>query len=218
MLINVRLDLTYKDLKLYNNFFFIISRNTRLDPTYKGLTQFSGDEMKNLFLTGEVGVGKSTILENALEGIGLTIGGYITEKIDEGFYRRFVVKSLYDEAEEYTIIKGDIRDKSKEIYVESFEVGLVSILDKSFKNCDIIVMDELGCAEDEISTFTSKVFQILDSSKLVLGVLKEADCNFLNDIRSRGDVKVISIDIENRDHVIKDIKDILSDFINSPYL
>ena len=31
--------------------------------------------MKNLFLTGEVGVGKSTILENALEGIGLTIGG-----------------------------------------------------------------------------------------------------------------------------------------------
>lgn len=128
------------------------------------------------------------------------------------------MKSLYDEAEEYTIIKGDIRDKSKEIYVESFEVGLVSILDKSFKNCDIIVMDELGCAEDEISTFTSKVFQILDSSKLVLGVLKEADCNFLNDIRSRGDVKVISIDIENRDHVIKDIKDILSDFINSPYL
>ena len=51
--------------------------------------------MNNLFLTGKIGVGKSTILKNALKKIDLSVGGYVTERIYEGYYRKYIVKSLY---------------------------------------------------------------------------------------------------------------------------
>ncbi len=79
--------------------------------------------MKNLFLTGKVGVGKSTILKNALKEFDISVGGYITKRIFDGYYRKYTVKSLYDNKEEYTIVRVDSRDNSKEGFMSSFENG-----------------------------------------------------------------------------------------------
>lgn len=169
--------------------------------------------MKNLFLTGKVGIGKSTILQNALKEFNLSIGGYITQRIFEGYYRKYIVKSLYDNMEEYTIVKVDSRDNSKEGFIEAFENGAISILDKSLKYRDLIVLDELGSAENNIDIFTSKVFELLDSPKIVFGVLKDDDCKFLDDIRNRDDVIIIRITEENRDYILEEIVDILKSFM-----
>ena len=134
--------------------------------------------VNNLFLTGKIGVGKSTILKNVLKAMDLSVGGYITTRIFEGYYRRYIVKSLCDTEEEHTIIRVDSRDNSKERFVKAFENGVVSILDKSLENSDLIVLDELGCSESDIIAFTSKVFQLLDSEKIIFGVLKDDDCRF----------------------------------------
>lgn len=168
--------------------------------------------MRNLFLTGKKGIGKSTILKNALKQLNVSIGGYVTERILEGHYTKFIVKSLYDNVEEYTIIKVDTKNNSKKIYKDSFENGLVSILDKSFINRDLIVLDELGCAENNMDLFTSQVFKLLNSEKIVLGVLKDDNCNFLNKIRDRDDVLVIRVTEENRDYIHKEVVEILKGF------
>ena len=169
--------------------------------------------MKNLFLTGKIGVGKSTILKNALKEFDISIGGYITKRIFDGYYRKYMVKSLYDSNEEYTIVRVDSRDNSKEGFISSFENGVVSILDKSLKHRDLIVLDELGCAENNMNMFTSKVFQLLNSNKIVFGVLKDNNCKFLNDIKSRDDVVIIEITEENRDYISKEIIHILKGFM-----
>lgn len=169
--------------------------------------------MNNLFLTGKIGVGKSTILKNVLKAMDLSVGGYITTRIFEGYYRRYIVKSLCDTEEEHTIIRVDSRDNSKERFVKAFENGVVSILDKSLENSDLIVLDELGCSESDIIAFTSKVFQLLDSEKIVFGVLKDDDCRFLNDIKSRNDITIVTITKENRNYVLEEIIDILEKFI-----
>lgn len=172
--------------------------------------------MNNLFLTGEIGIGKSTILKNALnelKELNLSIGGYTTRRVYEGYFRRFMVKPLYGDSEEYTIIRGDSRDRSKEIFIEAFQTNLISILDKSLRYSDLIVLDELGCAENDIDIFTSKVFELLDSSKIIFGVLKDADCTFLNNIRNRADVKVIRVNKNNRNYILKDVVEILRSFI-----
>lgn len=168
--------------------------------------------MNNLFLTGKIGVGKSTILKNALKKIDLSVGGYVTERIFEGYYRKYIVKSLYDNKEKYTIIKVDSRDNSKKSFMEAFENGVVSILDKSLKYRDVIVLDELGPAENDIDIFTSKVFEILDSKKIVFGVLKDDNCKFINDIKDRDDVIVITITEENRDFILEEVVEILKNF------
>ncbi|HLR35340.1 MAG TPA: nucleoside-triphosphatase [Tissierellales bacterium] len=140
----------------------------------------------------------------------------MTEKVDEDNIRTFTVKSLYDGVEEYTIGKINKKNGSKDIYKESFSSGMVSILDKSLKDRDAIVLDELGFMENNIDKFTSKVYELLDSNKIVLGVLKDFNCNFLNNIRARNDVIIVEITKENRDFVIKNILDILKSF-NIPF-
>lgn len=171
----------------------------------------------NLFLTGEIGVGKSTILQNALKEMNISIGGYVTERIFDGYYRKYIVKSLYEDIEQYTIVKVDSRDNSKEGFIESFENGVVSILDKSLKYTDLIILDELGSAENNIDIFTTKIFQLLDSKKIVFGVLKDDNCKFLNDIRNRDDVIIIRITMENRDSILKEIVDILKELYSLNY-
>lgn len=171
--------------------------------------------MNNLFLTGRIGVGKSTILKKALNNINLSIGGYMTDRIFEGPYRRYVARSLKNPSEGYTIVRSDSRNKSKVCFPEAFEKGLVPILDKSLKDDDMIVMDELGSAEDDIDIFTSKVFELLDSKKIVLGVIKDEDCKFLNAIRSRKDVMVIRITEDNRDYIWEEVSHIINGFISA---
>ena len=170
--------------------------------------------MYNLFLTGKIGIGKSTLLKKALKELDFSLGGYTTERIFEGYFRKYIIKSLYDNRTTYTILKVDSRDNSKEHFIDSFERGALSILDKSLKERDLIVLDELGSAENDMNLFTDKVFKLLDSSKIVFGILKENNCDFLNAVMAREDVIVLTITEDNRDYILEDIIDILRGWHN----
>lgn len=168
--------------------------------------------MHNLFLTGEVGIGKSTILRNVIERINLSIGGYITERKTQDYITTFIVKSLYNSMEEHIIANINTINKSKKIYKDSFEIAMSSILENSLKSRDLIVLDELGFMENDIDIFTSKVYKILDSKKPVFGVLKDFDCQFLNNIRSRDDVIILEVTKESRNTILNIVIDVLESF------
>lgn len=168
--------------------------------------------MNNLFLTGEVGVGKSTILKNALEKINLSIGGYITERSIKDNTKSFTIRSLYDGVKTHPIAKSNVEDYSKEIFIDTFEVELPTILDNSLKKRDVIVLDELGFMENDIEKFTSKVYELLDSEKPIFGVLKDYECEFLNNIRNRKDATILEITKENRDFILEEVLDVLNSF------
>jgi len=167
--------------------------------------------LKNLFLTGKKGIGKTTLQKKVLDKLDVSIGGYTTQRLFEGYYRKYVAKSLYDN-KEYPIIRVDSRDDSKVWFHEVFEENLVPLLDKSLER-DLIVLDELGCSENNIIKFTSKVFELLDSSKIVFGVLKEDNCEFINNIKKRKDVTLITVTEENRDYLLDEILSILKSWI-----
>ncbi len=168
--------------------------------------------MHNLFLTGKIKIGKSTILENVLEMIDLSIGGYITERKIQDSINTFTVRSLNDGIETHIIANTGAIDKMKKVSVDSFKIGLTSILDNSLYNRDLIVLDELGFMENDINEFTSKVYEVLDSEKPVLGILKDYDCDFLNNIRNRDDVIIVEITEENRETILDSIVSILKSF------
>ncbi len=168
--------------------------------------------MSNLFLTGDISIGKTTILKETLKRIDGRVGGYTTKRVIDGPFRTYVATSLYDQERECTIAKVDSRDWSKEVFKEAFSTDLLSILEDSFQNRDLIVLDELGSLENHIDCFTSKVYELLDSDKIVFGVLKVYDCEFLNTIRARDDVIIIKISKDNRDDILKDILQILKSF------
>ena len=168
--------------------------------------------MNNLLLTGKVGVGKSTILKEVLEKLNLSMGGYVTERSVKNHIKTFTIRSLYNGIEKHNIAKINTIDYSKKIFINTFETVILSILDKSLEGRDLIVLDELGFMENDIDTFTSKVYELLDSEKIVFGVLKDFDCQFLNAIRSREDVIIVKNKEENRNTILDEIIEILKSF------
>lgn len=169
-------------------------------------------KLKNLFLTGDISVGKTTLLKNALKRIDNSIGGFMTVQIDHAPFKTFISKSLYDKDIKIPLAKVDTRDLSKEIYIESFSKDLISVLDKSYEKCDLIVLDELGFLENDIDIFTNKIYELLDSEKPIFGVLKDYDCEFLNNIRNRDETIIIRVTEENRDFILNDILKALDSF------
>lgn len=161
--------------------------------------------MKNIFLTGEKHIGKSTLIQSILDKLNLPVGGYVTERVTGNNKTTYIVRSLYNSSESYTIANVNTVDRSREVFMDSFDVGIVSILEKSFENRNLIVLDELGFFENDSRIFKHKVFELLDSNKIILGVIKDYNCEFLNDIKKRDDVLLIRITKENREEILNEL-------------
>jgi len=165
--------------------------------------------MKNIFITGEKGIGKSTILEKIIKNVDCSIGGFIQEKIFTEKTTRFNVISLYNLKDSYII---GIYDKEKEVLnsdINVFNAISEDILLKSLGDRELIILDELGFMEENAELFKDTIIKILNSDTPVLGVLKECDTNFIRKIKMREDVQVIRIDENNRNSMEDKILEIL---------
>jgi molybdate transport system regulatory protein len=91
-------------------------------------------------------------------------------------------------------------------FTEVFETLGVNLLTHCLDNHpDIIVMDELGFLESEATTFQQRVFSCLDAPVPVWGVIKPLSTPFLDGIRERKDVTVLTITIDNRDRLYNEL-------------
>lgn len=154
--------------------------------------------MKNIFITGERGIGKSTLLEKIIKNVDCSIGGFIQEKIFTDKTTCFNVVSLYNLKDSYTI---GIYHREKDVLYSDMNVfNIISknILLKSLGDRKLIILDELGFMEENSPLFKDTIIKILNCDIPVLGVLKECDTNFIQQIKMREDVNVIRINENNR--------------------
>lgn len=168
-------------------------------------TNVSMAKIKNIFLTGDMNIGKTTILKKVINRVDGLYGGYMGySEIDSG-HKYIKATSLNNLAEDYLLAKIDC-SKRKSICVneEAFNKLGREIYD-SVKNREIIVLDEIGIFEEKIELFKDAVMEAIQSDKLVLGVLKKKDSQFINHIKSRDDVIVIDVTLDNRDNLSYEI-------------
>ena len=171
--------------------------------------------MKNIFLTGEKHIGKSTLIQSILNRLNLSVGGYITERVIKNNKTTYIARSLYNGSESYPIANVNNSDRTREVFMDSFDIGIVSILEKSLKNRDVIILDELGFFEDNSKIFKYKIYELLDSNKVILGVIKDCNCEFLNNIRQRDDVLLIKVTKENREETLNRLIGIMDGLCNT---
>lgn len=172
--------------------------------------------IKNIFLTGDIQVGKSTAILKFLEEYiskSNSIAGFKTK----AFYEDGSLKGYYIESQVDPIISNISENmvginvnfgKGKSCYgiPEVFEKKGVEILCESLKiHNSIILMDELGFFEKDALKFKEQVHRILDSPHKVLGVIKQKTNDFLSSVAAREDVKVIRVTLENRDAIANEI-------------
>lgn len=173
--------------------------------------------MKNIFLTGQVKIGKSTIVNAVLADISVTVKGFRTlpyykKNIREGFVIRGINDSglkLRNSMENFLICRRSQEGKMVSL-TKNFETMGAFFLQESLESSPaLIVMDELGTFESEALNFQEKVLECLTAEVPVLGVIKNKKSPFLDSIREREDVVLLHVYEKNRETLVKTVKEAL---------
>ncbi len=159
----------------------------------------------HLLITGEVGVGKTFLVQRLLKHNQRSVRGFISkwmssdEKIKSGVYLFPATAETYlctaqncvatCEKSGFNIIHPKVFD--------TYGVELLSI--PKTQNKSLILMDELGFMESESPLFCKMVLNVLDGSVPILAVVKKKETLFLDEVRAHKNAELFCVTEENRE-------------------
>lgn len=162
-----------------------------------------------LLLTGSPGIGKTTALlkvVDALRDKGYTVGGMISREVRErGTRIGFEILDLKGE------IKGWLAHINQKVgpqigkyrvnLEDLKEIGVKAIL-KAEKECDVVVIDEIGPMELFSNEFRQAVDKVVKGDKLVVGIVHwKAKDELIESVKNREDTEVFEVAINNRNRI-----------------
>lgn len=157
---------------------------------------------KNIFVTGAIQIGKSTVINKVLKRHSdFQIGGFRTLPIFEGELRKGFVLQSFDGRQKVFAHRDMQSQHVHDVYrfdLSVFESFGVELLDSALRNSQMIIMDEIGQMERNAIQFRKKIFQCLDSDTYVLGAVQQRSRWFIDKICKRNDTDIIVIDNSNR--------------------
>jgi nucleoside-triphosphatase len=159
-------------------------------------------------LTGRPGVGKTSLIREALAVSGVRVGGFYTEEVrSQGTRVGFDIITL--DGRRGVLARMDLRSSCRvgKYGVDSVSLDSVGVpaLDGAIRERDIIVVDEIGKMELSSAAFKKAVLRAIDCGKRVLGTIMLRPHPWADQIKVRPDVKVVELTTRNRDQVLKDM-------------
>ncbi|MFX1518713.1 MAG: NTPase [Promethearchaeota archaeon] len=160
--------------------------------------------------------GKSTLISkicSMLEAKGYKIGGIQTPEIREKNRRvGFWALNIYTGKKEilaHIDIKSRFRVSKYGVDINGFDRLALAAINSAIENCDLIVIDEIGKMELFSEKFQDAVIRGLDSSKPVIGTMGMIDHPFVRLLKSRADVRILTLSRENKERTYREICDLL---------
>lgn len=178
---------------------------------------------KNIILTGDLQVGKSTIIDKYIEYLknnNLSYGGFRTISIKEDdLFNVYIIPAtatvtidktnnlprlIYTDFE--LSDKNKIGDRNKKEFDKSiFDNIGIDILDKDIENKNIIIIDEIGFIETNTKKFIPRIRQLLsDKNKKIVAIFRKHNNNLLDELRNDNQTKIIEVTIDNRNDILND--------------
>jgi len=160
-----------------------------------------------LLLTGNPGVGKTTVLTktvDALKAEGYTVGGMISREVREsgtrvGFESHDLNSGRRGWLAHVNQKSGPQIGKYHVNLQDLDNVGAEAIL-AAVENCNVIAIDEIGPMELLSEKFKEATRKALESCKLVVAVLHwKAQDSLILEARNREDAELITVTYENRE-------------------
>jgi len=170
---------------------------------------------KNILVTGRPRVGKTTLIRRAAERLGGRAGGFYTEEIPgEGVRGRRGFRIVTLDGREGTLADVSIKVGP---HVGKYGVNLgdleeigVAAIERARKECEWVVVDEIGKMEEFSERFRQAVTDALDSERRVLATIRLNDSDFTASIKSRPDVELIRLNVPARDELTANILNLLN--------
>ncbi len=167
----------------------------------------------NVIITGPPRSGKSTVIRNVIAEIrrsGLKVGGIMTPQIlIDGRRYGFKIIDIYT-GEEGILASVDIRSRVK---VSKYGVDLkvlesvgVKAIERAIKDCDFIVIDEIGKMECLSRSFRNIVKTALSSDKTVIATVPMRTRDpFILSIKRSKDIIVLNVLEGSKDKLVVEI-------------
>ena len=160
---------------------------------------------RHLFLTGRKGVGKSTLVRRFLEREDRTVGGFYTLKTEQAFPGRpsvHLLRAGKDRVPDWENLLLFCDREKDDTTTERFDWLGCQALDES-RDAKLLIMDELGPHEENAERFKVAVLEALDGNVPILGILQQADSDFLRMVAEHPQVTVLEVTQENREHLLQ---------------
>jgi len=163
--------------------------------------------MNNIFLMGEVGIGKSAVISKTLALLPAVVcGGFRTVSaapVTEGAMLDVFIEKVWEATPHDVANLAGTRwgDRRVTPYPAAFDTVGVSILAFPPADAALLLMDELGVMEDGAELFRQAVMAVLDGPLPVLGVIKPKHSGFLDAVRAHPRSAVIDVTENNRDEL-----------------
>lgn len=167
------------------------------EPKKKALT----GESNIIFLTGPRQIGKSTVIQKTVsllqEGGLRHLGGFLTYWGAEGDPHLYIAAADPSQRQNPSHL-ADYQDGHLTRHTEAFDRLGAELLSDS-QSAQLICMDELGYLEEESPLFQGRVLACLDGDMPVIGVLREGDIPWHDQIKAHPRVTICEVSLSNRE-------------------
>jgi nucleoside-triphosphatase len=162
-----------------------------------------------LFVTGQPGIGKTTVLlrvVDALKAKRYDVRGMISREIrEQGTRVGFEIIDLCTEQKGWLAhirqFSGPQVGKYRVNLNDLKNIGANSILN-AIKNADVVVVDEIGPMELFSQAFKDAILQAVDGTKPLLGTIHfRAQNPLISVVKARDDVEILEVTNENRQNM-----------------
>jgi len=166
-----------------------------------------------ILLTGLPGCGKTTAVIKIISTLNADkVAGFYTQEIREQSTRKGFSWTRLDGA---TGILAHVNTKSPykvskySIDVSGFEESVVPILDISYSDAELFIIDEIGRMECFSKKFVTAVRRLFVSDKSLLATVAQKGSGLISEVKSYPDTKLFNLTAQNRDKTITEILQIL---------
>jgi len=161
-----------------------------------------------LLLTGKPGTGKTALIKEAIAKTRIRAGGFYTEEIRSGGVRqgfRIITLEGQDGILAHINISSPYQVSKYRVDINSLNEVAVSAIHQALKECDLVVIDEIGKMELLSPRFKETVEQVIDSGKKVLGTIMLSPNPFADEIKHHPEVKLLVVTRSNRNQALREI-------------
>jgi nucleoside-triphosphatase len=167
-------------------------------------------------LTGKPGIGKTTIIKNVIERVGIErCGGFYTEEIRVQNTRiGFRLVTIEGQTGVFAHITSEspLRIGRYGVNLDCLESLGIAAIQKAIAMKQLVIIDELGPMEGLSDRFKQTVLDMFNSASPVIGTIALRSHPWLDTLKRQEGVILYTLTPDNRDTMIDTIADLVSSF------